>query len=99
MSNQNSVPRRPLRCRVAHTAISTSRCNPNGKTRSRKFVTSIVAWTFSSRSEAHTSELQSLMRISYSVFFFSYTILLFFFFFFFFSLFFFFFFFSFFFFF
>src|SRR3546814_2285436 len=28
-----------------------------------------VAWTYSARSEEHTSELQSLMRISYAVFF------------------------------
>src|SRR3546814_4178846 len=48
-------------CWGATAARSSSRCCPRAVVRRRE-------WSANSRAEEHTSELQSLMRISYAVF-------------------------------
>src|SRR3546814_3874664 len=66
MSTPNLLFFRPVEmygCVLASTSGLT-----RSAMRARLFISRAVASTSSSRSEEHTSELQSLMRISYAVF-------------------------------
>src|SRR3546814_5899916 len=61
------------RCPAACTALSTAACNVSARAsvtamRRRPFTSGLPKMRNCVRSEEHTSELQSLMRISYAVF-------------------------------
>src|SRR3546814_6413312 len=51
-----------------HERRTRSRCGAASRMQPPRQAATIRAWTSSSRSEEHTSELQSLMRNSYAVF-------------------------------
>src|SRR3546814_3657128 len=63
--HDGSGPNRPQTSRVATAAASTARTNQNETLSAMRC---IGARERCARSEEHTSELQSLMRISYAVF-------------------------------
>src|SRR3546814_8495981 len=62
--------RKSSACTAGDTTISTCFPKPSPAARRRSSATSSVndCWACPERSEEHTSELQSLMRISYAVF-------------------------------
>src|SRR3546814_9382270 len=65
---QSGVNLSSRRCRSTISAVSSTPSSKLGRVEGRRMVPEVSMEMDRSRSEEHTSELQSLMRISYAVF-------------------------------
>src|SRR3546814_1474727 len=63
-----SIGRKALLLRARRLAGAILRCDAGAETRTFRYRAAELLWHRQSRSEEHTSELQSLMRISFAVF-------------------------------